>query len=64
MRPGAARGAAGLLHAGVALREAGGPPVVAVVVAGRPHVLTDVLEEADAVVWAGYPGPFGGEAIA
>ncbi|MDY3678344.1 MAG: glycoside hydrolase family 3 N-terminal domain-containing protein [Actinomyces urogenitalis] len=53
-----------LLRAGVALREAGGPPVVVVVVAGRPHVLTEVLQKADAVVWAGYPGPFGGEAIA
>lgn len=40
-----------------------GVPVIAVVVAGRPHVLTEVVERCQAVVWAGYPGPFGGEAI-
>ncbi|WP_114854407.1 glycoside hydrolase family 3 N-terminal domain-containing protein [Brachybacterium sp. YJGR34] len=39
-------------------------PVIAVVVAGRPHVLTEVLAHSQALVWAGYPGPFGGEAIA
>lgn len=41
-----------------------GVPVVAVVVAGRPHVLTEVVEHADATVWAGYPGPYGSEALA
>lgn len=41
-----------------------GVPVIAVVVAGRPHVLTQVVEHSCAVIWAGYPGPFGGEAIA
>ncbi|MFC7465079.1 glycoside hydrolase family 3 N-terminal domain-containing protein [Brachybacterium sp. GCM10030252] len=41
-----------------------GVPVVAVIVAGRPHVLTEVVQQADATLWAGYPGPFGGEAIA
>lgn len=39
-------------------------PIVAVVVAGRPHVLTGVVAHADAVLWAGYPGPWAGEAIA
>lgn len=39
-------------------------PVITVVVAGRPHVLTQVVEHSRAVIWAGYPGPFGGEAIA
>ncbi|MFI5798075.1 glycoside hydrolase family 3 protein [Streptomyces sp. NPDC051677] len=38
-------------------------PVVAVVVAGRPHVLTAVTEHTDAVLWAGYPGPHGAGAI-
>ncbi len=38
-------------------------PVVAVVVAGRPHVLTEVLEIADATLWAGYPGPYGADAV-
>src|SRR5699024_10780940 len=37
---------------------------IAVVVAGRPHVLTDVVSHSEATIWAGYPGPFGGEAIA
>ncbi|MEW1718182.1 glycoside hydrolase family 3 N-terminal domain-containing protein [Streptomyces sp. NPDC093109] len=37
--------------------------VVAVVVAGRPHVLTAVTEHTDAVLWAGYPGPHGAGAV-
>lgn len=53
-----------VLRAAVERRESGGGPVVAVVVAGRPHVLTEVLDVADAVLWAGYPGPFGAEAVA
>lgn len=39
-------------------------PVIAVVIAGRPPVLTEVLALADATVWAGYPGPGGADAIA
>ncbi|MDX3100546.1 glycoside hydrolase family 3 N-terminal domain-containing protein [Nonomuraea angiospora] len=46
------------------VRARAGCPVVAVVVAGRPHVLTGVLAHADALLWAGYPGPHGGHAIA
>lgn len=48
------------------IREAvpAGVPVIAVVVAGRPHILTEVVAQSQAVLWAGYPGPFGGEAIA
>lgn len=38
-------------------------PLVAVVVAGRPHVLTRVVAAADVVVWAGYPGPQGGDVV-
>ncbi|WP_431836644.1 glycoside hydrolase family 3 N-terminal domain-containing protein [Cellulomonas sp. Y8] len=47
-----------------ALRRVAPCPVVAVVVAGRPHVLTEVLAHTDAVLWAGYPGPAGGPAVA
>jgi beta-glucosidase len=38
-------------------------PVISVVVSGRAHVLTPVLESSDAVVWAGYPGQFAAGAI-
>jgi beta-glucosidase len=38
-------------------------PVVSVVVAGRPHVLTDVLHRSTAVLWAGYAGPSGPRAV-
>ncbi len=47
-----------------AVREATTAPVAAVVVSGRPHVLTGVFEHCEAVLWAGYPGPYGGEAVA
>lgn len=47
-----------------AVRGAAPCPVVVVVVAGRPHVLTGVVTHADAVLWAGYPGPSGGAAVA
>lgn len=47
-----------------AVRAATAAPLVAVVVAGRPHVLTEVLAAADATLWAGYPGPWGGAAVA
>lgn len=46
-----------------AVRARSDCPVVAVVIAGRPHVLTTVTDHADAVLWAGYPGPHGAEAI-
>lgn len=47
-----------------AVRAAASCPVVTVVVAGRPHVLTTVASSSDAVLWAGYPGPHGGTAVA
>lgn len=47
-----------------AVRAAVTCPVVAVVVAGRPHVLTGLVAHTDAVLWAGYPGPSGGAAVA
>ncbi|WP_129788582.1 glycoside hydrolase family 3 protein [Promicromonospora panici] len=46
------------------LRAATVAPVVALMVAGRPHVLTAVLEHADATLWVGYAGPSGGHAAA
>lgn len=46
------------------VRRAASGPVVSVVVAGRPHVLTAVLELSDATVWAGYAGPYGPAAVA
>lgn len=39
-------------------------PVVAVVVAGRPHVLTPLCDVGAAILWAGFPGPHGGDAVA
>lgn len=47
-----------------AVRGATDAPVTAVVVSGRPHVLTVAFAHCDAVLWAGYPGPYGGEAAA
>jgi beta-glucosidase len=46
-----------------ALRASTRAPLVSVVVAGRAHVLTTVLDVSDAVVWAGYPGQFGAQAV-
>ncbi|HEX7352757.1 glycoside hydrolase family 3 protein [Brachybacterium sp.] len=48
-----------------AVRDAAprGVPVAAVIVAGRPHILTEAVACTDAIVWAGYPGPHGGEAV-
>ena len=45
------------------LREAG-KPVVAVILAGRPLTIQNVLEEVDALVFAWHPGTMGGPAIA
>jgi beta-glucosidase len=45
------------------VREAG-KPVVAVIMAGRPLVLTDVIDHLDAVLFAWHPGTMGGAAVA
>ena len=45
------------------IREAG-KPVVAVIMAGRPLVLTDVIDDLDAVLFAWHPGTMGGAAVA
>nr|WP_314845328.1 glycoside hydrolase family 3 N-terminal domain-containing protein [uncultured Microbacterium sp.] len=47
-----------------ALRVATPAPLIAVVVAGRPYVLSAVLENVDALLFAAYPGPGGGRAVA
>lgn len=39
-------------------------PIVAIVVSGRPYVLTDVVNHTDAVLFAAYPGPEGSEVLA
>jgi beta-glucosidase len=41
-----------------------GTPTVAVIVSGRPHGVGSVAAACDAVVYAWYPGPTGGDAIA
>lgn len=43
---------------------AAGKPVVTVVISGRPHAVQDVAEKSRALLWAFYPGPWGGQAIA
>jgi beta-glucosidase len=45
------------------LRETG-TPVIAVIMAGRPLVLTDVIDDLDAVLFAWHPGTMGGAALA
>jgi len=44
--------------------RAAGKPVVAVILAGRPLVLTDVIDDLDAVLFAWHPGTMGGAALA
>lgn len=45
------------------VREAG-KPMVAVIMAGRPLVLSEVIDDLDAVLFAWHPGTMGGAAIA
>lgn len=47
-----------------AIRGATDAPVIAIVVTGRPYVLTEVAANADAILFAAYPGPGGAEGIA
>ena len=49
-----------LLHA---LHEAG-KPVIAVILAGRPLTVQNILEQVDALLYAWHPGTMGGPAIA
>ena len=45
------------------IRETG-KPVVAVILAGRPLTLTNIVEQVDAILYAWHPGTMGGPAIA
>ena len=45
------------------VREAG-KPVVAVIFAGRPLTLTNIVDQVDAILYAWHPGTMGGSAIA
>jgi beta-glucosidase len=45
------------------LRQAG-KPLIAVIMAGRPLTLGDILEDVDALLYAWHPGTMGGPAIA
>ncbi|HSR66990.1 MAG TPA: glycoside hydrolase family 3 N-terminal domain-containing protein [Acidobacteriota bacterium] len=40
-----------------------GKPVILLVTAGRPRLFTEVAERAQAVLWAGYPGSAGAQAL-
>ncbi len=44
--------------------RATGKPVVAVILAGRPLTLTNIVDEVDAILFAWHPGSMGGPAIA
>ena len=41
-----------------------GKPLIAVILAGRPLTLSDIVEEVDAILYAWHPGTMGGPAIA
>ena len=44
--------------------RATGKPVIAVILAGRPLTLSDMVDEVDAILYAWHPGTMGGPAIA
>lgn len=43
---------------------AAGKPVVTVMISGRPHAVPEIAEKSAALLWAFYPGPWGGRALA
>lgn len=43
---------------------AAGRPVVTVITAGRPYAVGELCQRSDAVLYAFYPGPMGGQALA
>lgn len=48
----------------LALAKERGKKTVALVIAGRPYVISEITKAADALLYAFYPGPMGGEAAA
>ncbi len=48
----------------MALAKKQGKKTVALVIAGRPYVVSGLAEVSDALLYAFYPGPLGGEALA
>ena len=44
--------------------RAAGKKVIAVIMAGRPRTLSDIVDEVDAILYAWHPGTMGGPAIA
>ncbi len=44
--------------------SAAGKPVIAVIMAGRPLTLNNILDDVDALLYAWHPGTMGGQAIA
>ena len=44
--------------------RAAGKPVIAVILAGRPLTLSNIVDEVDAILYAWHPGTMGGPAIA
>ncbi|RZV37061.1 MAG: glycosyl hydrolase [Chromatiales bacterium] len=44
--------------------RATGKPVIAVILAGRPLTLSDIVDEVDSILYAWHPGTMGGPAIA
>ena len=43
--------------------KATGKPVIGIFIGGRPRIVTDIIDDMDAYLWAGLPGFEGGEAI-
>lgn len=41
-----------------------GKPIICILFCGRPYAIPELKQEADAIIWAGYPGQEGGFAIA
>ena len=54
----------GLQHKLAAAIFAAGVPVVTVITAGRPYAIPDIAKGTDALLYAFYPGPWGGTALA
>ena len=51
-------------HELVAALRAAGKPVIAVIMAGRPLTLSNIVDQVDALLFAWHPGTMGGPAIA